>query len=176
MTSSDRFAVATILGDLRRKVGNGEFGYRSQGFFAHVILRIGGTVQEIRPQGHPDIVATIDGATTLVEVEIASLTSRKHLLKSDDLAALTGLHPDQRGYLAVLDISAPISWLLVESQILRFRKPSSLNLATIRALSNRRLSMGCTQEFIRMIDNHRNNLYNLTFTLLASRALSGTSL
>ena len=176
MTSSDRFAVATILGDLRRKVGNGEFGYRSQSFFAHLILRIGGTVQEIRPQGHPDIVATIEGATTFVEVEVASLFSRKHVLKSDDLVALTGLHPDQRGYLAILDISPPISWLLVESQVLRFRKPSSLNLATIRALSNRGLSMRCTEEFIRMINNHRDSLYNLTFALLTSRALSGTSL
>jgi hypothetical protein len=111
-----------------------------------------------------------------LDLIVASLISRKHLLKSDDLAAFTRLHPDQRGCLAMLDISAPISWLVVESQILKFRRPSSLNLATVRALSNRGLSMRCTEEFVRMIDDHRNNLYNLTFALLTSRALSGTSL
>lgn len=176
MTLSDRFAVATTLGDLRRKVGNGEFGYRSQGLFAHVILRIGGSVQEINPQGHPDIIATIDGLTTFVEVEIASAMSRKHVLKSDDLQSLTALQLGQRGCLAILDTSAPISWLVVESNVLKLRKPSSLNLSTIRALSNRGLSARCTQEFIRIIEEHSASLYNLTFSLLTSRALSGNPL
>jgi hypothetical protein len=176
LKSVDRFTVATILGDLRQRVGNGEFGYRAQGLFAHVIIRIGGSVNEIRHQGHPDIIATIDGVTTLVEVEIASAVSRSHVLKADDIESLTTSDLRCAGWLAILDCAAPISWLIVDSNILRLRKPSSLHLATIRALSDRALSTRCTQEFIRMIDDRRLSLYNLTFNLLCSRALSGTAL
>jgi hypothetical protein len=174
LKSVDRFAVATLLEDLRRSVGNGEFGYRVQGLFAHVILHIGGSVQEIRAQGHPDIIAIIDGVTTFVEVEIASSRSRQHGLKVDDIEALTPSDPKLAGWLAILDCAFPVTWLIVDSKILMHRKPGSLNLATIRALSNQTISAKCTYEFTRIISENDSRLYNLTFSLLCSRALRGT--
>src|SRR5947209_3953489 len=52
---------ACVLSSLRAEVGDIEFGYRAQGLFAQVLRRVGANVREIRHQGHPDIIADLDG-------------------------------------------------------------------------------------------------------------------
>ena len=81
---TDPARVAAILRRLRAEVGDIEFGYRAQGLFAHVLKQIGASVVEVRNQGHPDITVLLGGRLTRVEVEIASIGERYHVIKADD--------------------------------------------------------------------------------------------
>ena len=46
------------------------------------------SVVEVRSQGHPDIIVLLWGRLTKVEVEIASMRERYHVIKADDTEAV----------------------------------------------------------------------------------------
>jgi len=169
--SASGSSIASILTDLRRKVGNSEFGYRTQGLFAHVLMAIGADVEEIRSQGHPDIVARLEGQRLLIEIEVTSTTSRHHVIKVDDIQAISTNIPGEIGMLAVLDCAIPIRWIVIDSKVLSPDRKGVILLTTLQAMSNQSLSRRCTEAFSRLIEAHCIDLPNLTFNLLCSRAL-----
>src|SRR4030067_3860650 len=63
------FEIKSVLDLLRGNVGDSEFGYRMQAFFAHVLLELGGSIIEINQQGHPDIKWNFNGKTSLIQVK-----------------------------------------------------------------------------------------------------------
>jgi hypothetical protein len=174
--SASGFSLASILGNLRREVGDGEFGYRTQGLFAHVLMALGANVEEIRPQGHPDIVAKLEGQRVLVEVEVASATSRNHVIKLDDLEAISTRIPGESGVLAVLDCAVPIRWIVVDSKTLSRDRKGVILLSTLLAMANQSLSRRCTEAFKSLVECHCLEMKNLTFNLLCARALRGQTL
>jgi hypothetical protein len=94
-SSDEPFRVGRIVDALRQSVGDGEFGYRIQGYLAHVIMRIGGKIIDIKPQGHPDIIASLGGKTLLLQVKSVHSKSRRRefLVSSDDLKGICPLDP-----------------------------------------------------------------------------------
>ena len=66
-----QFAVKPLLEGLRAQVGDGEFGYRMQALFAHVLVRLGARVLEINAQGHPDVRALMGQELMFVQVKSA---------------------------------------------------------------------------------------------------------
>lgn len=121
--SDEQLELAKILTELRREIGDGEFGFRSQALFAHTLPRLGGTIRTINAQGHPDIVANIGGTEIVFEVEITHSAKRKHVLKCEDPEAIKPIVQSSTGYLAVLDCALPAKWVL-----LNFRRFRRLNL------------------------------------------------
>jgi hypothetical protein len=158
---------------LRQEVGDGEFGFRAQGLLAHVLLRLGARITVINAQGHPDIEALFGEQHLVIEVEITRLTGRDHVLKADDLASICPRARGMTGYLAILDCVLPVKWLLVNHNRLRYRSLGVISLSTVRAVSDKALSEECTREFAKLILECEDRLENLTFHLLAARALSG---
>lgn len=169
--STDTTRVAPILRRLRAEVGDGEFGYRAQGLFAHVLKDIGGSVIEVRSQGHPDIIAELDGRRTRVEVEIASVSHRYHVIKADDADAITPLERNEQGYLAVLDIVEPVRWAPIDHSRIRHRLGRQ-PLATLHALAHRELAMRCNSAFREFVVANSRRLSALTFRRLCELAVS----
>ena len=169
--SSDTPCIAPILRRLRAEVGDGEFGYRAQGLFAHVLKEIGGSVIEVRSQGHPDIIAVLGGRWTRVEVEIASVGHRYHVIKADDADAITPFEQNEQGYLAVLDIAEPVRWAPIDYSRIRHRLGRQ-PLATLHALAHRELARRCNDAFRQFIVANATRLSALTFRRLCQLALS----
>lgn len=162
--------MAAILRRLRADVGDREFGYRAQGLFAHVLKQIGGSVIDVKSQGHPDIVIRLGGRLTRVEVEIASMGERYHVIKTEDAEAVAPIDPSEQGYLAVLDIAEPVRWAPIEHARLCHRLGRQ-PLSTLHALAHRELASECNQAFSELIIAEAERLPALTFHLLCQRIL-----
>ena len=155
---------------MRAEVGDIEFGYRAQGLFAHVLKRIGASVVDVKHQGHPDIIVLLGGRLTRIEVEIASMGERYHVIKADDAEAVAPTERNEQGYLAVLDIAEPVRWALIEYSRIR-RRLGRWPLATLHALSHRELGRACNAAFAEIIIADAERLPALTFQLLRQRVL-----
>jgi len=167
---TDATPIAATLRRLRAEVGDIEFGYRAQGWFAHVLKQIGGSVLEVKNRGHPDIVAWLGGQLTRVEVEIAPMGERCHVIKTDDVQAVAPLERNQQGYLAVLDIAEPVRWAPIEYSRIR-RRPGKQPLATLHALAEPELARSCNEAFGEFITANAERLSALTFRLLCRRVI-----
>ena len=167
-------SVAAMLRRLRAEIGNIEFGYRAQGLFAHVLKAIGASVIEVRAQGHPDIIVQFGERLTRVEVEVASMDERYHVIKADDAQAVAPTERNERGYLAVLDIAEPVRWAPIEYSRIRPRLGRQ-PLATLHALADPELARACNDAFAEIIIVDAERLPALTFHLLRQRILSRDS-
>jgi len=175
LQSNDRqFSVKPLLDALRAEYGDSEFGYRMQGFFAHVLVRLGAVVIEVNAQGHPDIKAHMADELLLVQVKSAqhAYTSSVFQLSITDLEGIT-CREGARGYLAYLDCAEPVSWYLVDSVTARQFLNRPVPVAAIRGAQDRQLSEECSNEFVDAILSAKDRLSLLTFRLLAQRAIAG---
>ena len=167
---TDGARIAATLRRLRTEVGDKEFGYRAQGLFAYVLKQVGGSVVEVKNQGHPDIVALLGGRLTRVEVEIAPMGERFHVIKIEDVRAVAPLERNQQGYLAVLDIAEPVRWAPIEYSRIRGRVGKQ-PLATLHALADPELAKSCNEAFGEFITTNAERLSALTFRLLRRRVI-----
>ena len=167
---TDRARVSAILRRLRAEVGDIEFGYRAQGLFAHVLKQIGASVVEVKHQGHPDITVLLGGRLTRVEVEIASMGERYHVIKADDAEAIAPTERDEQGYLAVLDIAEAVRWAPIAYSGIR-RRLGRQPLATLHALAHWELARVCNDAFAEITIANAERLQALTFHLLRQRVL-----
>lgn len=178
VSTDERFKLGHILDALCQSVGESEFGYRAQGLLAHVFLRLGGRIIEIKPQRHPDIIAVLAAQTLLLQVKSVQAKTRRQrfAIGADDLEGIRPSRSNDIGYLAILDCAPPVSWVLVDYHTLRRQQPSPVHLVSLHAMANRKLSLECTEEFTRLIATHQSHLRNLDFHILCSRALRGDAL
>jgi len=178
LLSDEPFSVGHIIDALRRSVGDSEFGYRIQGYFAHVIMRIGGKIIDIKPQGHPDLIASLGGKTLLLQVKSVHSKSRRlqFLVGADDLEGIHPHNPTTIGYLAILDCTMPPSWIMIDYERIKRHTLNPISVVTLRALADTKLSQQCTEEFVRLIISHQSNLDSLYFHVLCNRALRGEGL
>jgi hypothetical protein len=170
---TEQLAAHRLVEDLRRGVGDIEFGYRIQGLLAHILMQLGATIIDLNAQGHPDIVTELNGRVSF-EVEAAPALVRSHTIKSEDIDAIGG--GGRPGYLAVLDCALPIAWIMLGHDRLKRHGPGPISLVTLRAMAETELSMSCTEELIKLVTNNQDRLSNLTFHLLRARALRGQML
>jgi hypothetical protein len=171
----ERFRVGYLLDTLRQDVGDSEFGYRCQALLAHVLLRIGGKVLDIRPQGHPDITASIGVRRLLLQVKaVHGKTVRQNFsISPEDLNGIKPANKDIFGYFAILECVPPISWILVDYSRLYRQGSKPLSMVALRATENRKLSQELTEEFVRLVVDNQNRLRDLGFHILCVRALRG---
>ena len=135
-----------------------------------MLEQIGASVVEVNSQGHPDIIVRLGGSLTRIEVEIASMGERFHVIKEDDVKAVTPTERDEQGFLAVLDIAVPVRWAPIEYSRIRPRLGRQ-PLATLHALAHQELAKACNDTFARMIIADADRLPALTFHLLCQRVL-----
>lgn len=174
MSTHDKlFKAGWIVNDLLREIGDSKFGYRAQSLFAHVLIGIGGKILEINAQGHPDITAVLGGKTLLIQVKSVHARSvrRSFTIGHDDLEGINPYNKASIGYLAVLDCTLPVSWILVEYSIIKRLFTRPISLVTLRSISNKIFSDECSEVFINLVLTHQKTLTNLTYNILRNRAL-----
>ncbi len=171
--SESPYDAARLLTNLINDVGIPKFGLVVQALFAHVLLRLGGNVLDIKNPGHPDIRAMLAGQIYNIEVETAGRKTLPRQLEQADLKVLQVHRGRGYGYFCVLDTGHPIAWLCVDVASLGRRASGKLHLSLIRAYSNRKLSLDCTTEFSRLVTKEARNLRQFTYGQLRQEALSG---
>ena len=148
-----------------------------QAIFGHVLIRLGARIREINTQGHPDIRAKLGDRELIVQVK--TIWHRSHWtmfdLRSEDLSGISAAGR-RDGLLAVLDCAEPAKWIVVAAYRAATLVGQSVHLATLQAISRPELSSDCTEEFSSIIRTQQNRLQTLTYSVLRSRALSGTGM
>lgn len=144
-----------------------------QALLAHVILRAGGLVYDVRNPGHPDIVARFDWNLLKLEVEVASRKKFSRQLDSSDIEGLKPVDTSERGYFCVLDCGPPLAWLCVNIGTLGDRIKGPLRLSLLRAYADRDISDHWSAEFADLVLKEARNLRYLTYSLLREEALNG---
>ena len=165
--------IKSMLDSLRADVGDSEFGYRMQAFFAHVLLELGDTITEINQKGHPDIKAVKGGQTKLFQVKSITHNYAGWVLgvSPDDIAGIRPSGLDELGYFAILDCAIPVSWVLNDYSSIRRHEASSVGIETIRASADSNLSEESTMAFTELLTRHKEDLHLLTFAILRDRAI-----
>ncbi|OGN94710.1 MAG: hypothetical protein A2Z75_06310 [Chloroflexi bacterium RBG_13_50_10] len=178
LSTDEHFKVSHILDDLRHSVGDSEFGYRAQGFLAHALMHLGWTIIDIKPQGHPDVIANLGSQALLLQAKsIHGRTRRQGFsLGQEDLEGIRPKDHNTTGYLAILDCTIPVSWLLVDYCVIRRQVAQPTHVVSLYAMGNKELSSECTEEFVKLVSSHQSHIRNLDFHILCSRALRGEPL
>lgn len=176
MKRDEYHKVYSILDDLRKNVGDSDFGFRIQGLFAHALIRLGIKIFEVNLQGHPDIVGDIENKRIKLEVEAAVGKARKRIIDEEDIEAIKPNNKNEKGYFAVLDCGFPPEWLLVDYQRLKWRSSESLYIITLKSLSDKEFSGKCTEHFFNLVLLNTERLPSFTFSILRGRALRGEKL
>ena len=161
-----------LVADLRRDVGFSKFGLVVQALFAHVLLRLGGRVLDVKTPGHPDISAVLEGQLYNIEVETATRKTIPRRLKQGDLNVLRVSREGELGYFCVLDSGPPLTWLCVNVASLGQRAAEELRISLLRSYSNRDLSADCTIEFSNLVVSQARVLNQLTYEQLRREALN----
>ena len=171
--SQSTYSAARVLADFRDDVGVPRFGLVVQALFAHVLLRLGGKVLDIRTPGHPDIRAILAGQLHSIEVETAKRKTVPRRLERGDLEVLQVSEEGEYGYFCVLDCGPPIAWLCVDVASLGRRAGEELHLSLLRGYCNREFSVDCTANFSELVTSEARNLRHLSYDRLRREALSG---
>jgi hypothetical protein len=96
-------------------------------------------------------------------------------LCSEDLSRIAAAGR-REGLMAVLDCAEPAQWIVVAAYRAATLVGQSVHLATLQVISHPESSSDCTEEFSYIIRNQQNRLQNLTYSVLRSRAQSGTGM
>ena len=149
------------------------FGFKMQAVAAHILLRLGHTVLNVKRVGHPDIVTLKDGVEHRFEVEAEVRGHRKRMLEEADFVGLTAT--DAVGYFA-LAVSFPQPyWVVVPIGELIDRGARSGN-ATLEALRDTCLSDAWTQNHLDLLARSCQVVRERSFEQLAKRAKEGRGL
>ena len=82
-------SARACLDRLLPELDNEGFGFKMQAVAAHILLRLGHEVLEVKRFGHPDIVSVKDGVEYRFEVEAEVRGHRKRMLEPADFVGLT---------------------------------------------------------------------------------------
>lgn len=165
--------ASDCLDGLRNSMSAAEYGYKIQALAAHVLLRLGYSVEAINRSGHPDIVVARDGRRLYFEVEAEVSGPRRRQLTTEDFLALSDLS-DGIGYFA-LAISFPVPrWIVVTAERLEDRNPSSNVM--LEALSDVDFSSAWTHAFLGLLNEKSRRIRRASFRELCEQALSGNGL
>ena len=172
-TSRLQYDAARILAELRSDVGFSRFGLVIQALFAHVLLRIGAQVIDVRNPGHPDIIAKLDGNLQNIEVEVANRKTIVRRLDLGDLDVLQHGGTGEVGFYCVLDCGPPVEWLCVDVAKLGRRANQDLRISLLRAYADKSYSADSTMQFSDLIVKEARFLPQLDFARLRKEALNG---
>lgn len=171
------YEIGSLVEELRHRRSDSEFGYRMQAIFAHVLMRQGWRILEIKAKGHPDIRAAMGDHGLFVQVKSVSHRSANSTieLSSDDAAGIRAMG-QHAGWFAVLDCAVPIQWIVIERGRAVRLLGTPHHLAILQANRDVVLSKHCNEAFLEIISEHQERLPNLRYTVLCNRALAGNGL
>jgi hypothetical protein len=120
--------------------------------------------------GHPDVTARIGGRVLRIQVKATRQPSFS--VDAQDVEGIRPQSPREDGYLAVLELRPPMTWICVpyaRAQVLVRRKVS---LAMLKSMENAQFSAQCTENCAQLLIKHQGSIEAFTFSLLRKRALA----
>jgi hypothetical protein len=166
-TNEARFEAARILGDL--KVSASELGYRAQALLAETLALMGAGIDAVRRAGHPDVIGRIGGRVLRIQVKATRQPS--FCLDAEDVEGIRPQSLQEDGYLAVLDLRSPMTWICVRYARARALVGRMVPLAMLKSMEDAQFSAQCTETCAQLLIEHRNSVEAFTFSLLRKRAL-----
>jgi hypothetical protein len=150
------YDIGRFVEELRHQCSDSEFGYRMQALFAHVLMRQGWRILEIKAKGHPDIRAATGDREVFVQVKSVSHHSANSTieLSGSDAAGIRAMGR-HAGWFAVLDCAVPIRWIVIERGRAARLLGTPHHLATLQANRDIVLSKYCNEAFLEIISEHR---------------------
>jgi len=176
LKSNKSYRVYKILNELRENVGDSKFGYRVQGLFAATLVCLGMKILEIKPQGHPDVIAMNENEIINFEVEAVLGKSRERVVDKEDIEAIKPHNKNEKGYIAVLYCRFPPKWLLINYNRLKRRVFERISIITMECLTDKDFSNEFTGCFYKLILSNASRLFTFTFHVLRNKALEGMKL
>lgn len=146
-------------------------GYRAQALFAETLARMGVTIDAVARAGHPDVTAQVGGRSLRIQVKATRHYSFS--LAVEDLEGIRPRFPHEDGYLAVLDLSPPLTWICIPYARVRALVGRPVPLAMLKSMEDVSFSSQCTDSCMQLVIEHRTSIEAFTFSLLRKRALSG---
>jgi len=167
-TDDARFEAARILGNLN--VSASEFGYRAQALFAETLARMGAGIDTVARAGHPDVTARIGGR--VLRIQVKATRQRSFGLDAEDVEGIRPLTPREDGYLAMLDLGPPMTWICVRHARARVLVGRTAPLAMLKSMEDAQFSSQCTDTCVQLLIEHRASIEAFTFSLVRKRALA----
>ncbi len=168
--SEESQRAGRILLPLRDSLPEPEVGYRLQGFAAHILLRLGARVLDVKNQGHPDIIASDAEGTIRIEVEADLGSGHSRLLSAADLVSLRPAERGDRGYFALAELGAFPRWKLIPVGRLELRTVE-VTPVVLGVLADEDVSQAWTREFCAMVIRNETRLSALSYDRLRTLAL-----
>lgn len=166
-TNDARFEAARILGNL--SVSASEFGYRAQALFAETLARMGAGIDAVARVGHPDVAARIGGR--LLRIQVKATRQRSFILQTEDVEGIRPLSSQEDGYLAVLDLGPPMTWVCVRHARAQVLVGRTVPLAMLKSMEDPQFSSQCTDTCAELLIEHQASIEAFTFALVRKRAL-----
>ena len=173
MDNDPKRRAASCLANMRMMISASEFGFKVQALAAHVLLRLGWSIDELNQFGHPDIVARQGSLVYHIEIEAEVKGTRPRQLTKADFASLIDI-PDTEGWYGLAIAYPTPRWILVPAKSMVDRRPSYTVL--LEALSDKQLSSTWSNEYIKLLDAECDRITRYSFNALRDRALAGRGL
>ena len=166
-TDEPRFEAARILNDLR--VSASELGYRAQALLAETLAQMGVGIGAVARAGHPDVTARMGGR--VLRIQVKATRQRSFSLDAEDVEGIRPLSPQEDGYLAVLDLGPPMTWICVRHARAQVLVGRTVPLAMLKSMEDAQFSSQCTDTCVELLIEHRASIEAFTFALVRKRAL-----
>ncbi|OGG54742.1 MAG: hypothetical protein A3F84_25975 [Candidatus Handelsmanbacteria bacterium RIFCSPLOWO2_12_FULL_64_10] len=167
-TDDARFEAARILGNLG--VSASELGYRAQALLAETLALMGTGIDAVARVGHPDVTARTAGRVLRIQVKATRQPSFS--LHAEDVEGIRPQSPQEDGYLAVLDLRPPLTWICVRHARARVLVGRTVPLAMLKSMEDVQFSAQCTENCAQLLIEHQGSIDAFTFSLLRKRALA----
>lgn len=166
-TQDQRFEAAQILNGLQ--VTPSELGYRAQALFAETLARMGAIIEAVLRAGHPDVIARM--GDRFLRIQVKATRNRSFSLATEDLEGIRPRFPHEDGYLALLDLAAPLAWTCIHYKYLPALVGRSVPIAMLKSMEDGSFSSQCSDNCVQLVIEHRDSIEAFTFSLLRKRVL-----
>lgn len=167
-TDDARFEATRVLESL--SVSASELGYRMQALLAETLATMGAGIDAVARAGHPDVMARIGGR--VLRIQVKATRQPRFSIDADDVEGIRPQSPQEDGYIAVLDLRPPMTWICVSHARARVLVGRTVPLAMLGSMADAQFSAQCTQACAQLLLEQRSSIEAFTFSLLRKRALA----
>jgi hypothetical protein len=115
------------------------------------------------------VVARIGGR--VLRIQVRATLQPSFCLDAEDVEGIRPQSPEEDGYLAVLDLRPPMTWICVRHERARALVSRTVPIAMLKSMEDAQFSAQCTETCAELVIEHRSSVEAFTFSLLRKRAL-----
>jgi hypothetical protein len=130
---------------------------------------MGAGIDSVARAGHPDVICRVSGR--LLRIQVKATGQSRFCLNAEDLEGIRPKSLDEDGYLAILDLQPPMTWICVRHLRARLLVDRTVPLAMLKSMADAQFSTQCNDVCARLVIEHQHSIEAFTFSLLRRRRL-----